>query len=368
MSQKRILMVCQLPPPVHGASTVNQIIIESEKIRSQFCIDVLPIQMGNTISSIRRINFSKFIISAQLIYNVFKKLKKTKIDAVYISASVYGPALLRDLLVSQLCKLFNKKVIFHIHMQGMKERYERSFIYRIIYRIFCHKVEVIHVSNRLYHDLDCVVPPERFHVIPNGIPDPCRGRAPILKKREPISPPVVLFLSSLLRAKGPLDLLEASQRLRDKGTPHHLIFVGAQGESDVLAALRAAAGRYPDEIEIHGPLFGKEKCDMLARADIFVLPSWSECQPLVLIEAMASGLPIVATETGAIPEMIDSHNGFLFEPHNVSSLANWLGILINDRDLREEMGKNGTEKYRSTYDIRCFEYNFINTAKEIIFI
>jgi glycosyltransferase involved in cell wall biosynthesis len=79
----------------------------------------------------------------------------------------------------------------------------------------------------------------------------------------------------------------------------------------------------------------------LQAADCFVLPSrWKEAAGLVLLEAQATGVPVVASRTGGIPEYIEENRtGFLFTPENAHELAGYLRTLCDDANLRRRMGQ-----------------------------
>jgi glycosyltransferase involved in cell wall biosynthesis len=86
-------------------------------------------------------------------------------------------------------------------------------------------------------------------------------------------------------------------------------------------------------------------------SDIFVLPSLSEGAPNVIMEANSSGLPVIATEVGEIPQMIlDGKTGILVKPKDVNGLVNALKRLIDDPLLAKEMGKNGRKRMEEEYD------------------
>jgi glycosyltransferase involved in cell wall biosynthesis len=85
--------------------------------------------------------------------------------------------------------------------------------------------------------------------------------------------------------------------------------------------------------------------DVYRSADIFCLPSWWEAMPLSVLEAMASGLPVVATTVGDVPTMVrPGVTGFLVEPRNLEAIAASLRTLLDDPDLRRRMGSAGREE------------------------
>jgi glycosyltransferase involved in cell wall biosynthesis len=92
-------------------------------------------------------------------------------------------------------------------------------------------------------------------------------------------------------------------------------------------------------VQFLGPVFGAELDEVMARASIFALPSYIENMPVSIMEAMATGLPVIATTVGAIPEMIeDGVTGRLVPPGDVGRLQNALAGLLDDPVERQRLG------------------------------
>ncbi|MBI5050449.1 MAG: glycosyltransferase family 4 protein [Nitrospirae bacterium] len=91
---------------------------------------------------------------------------------------------------------------------------------------------------------------------------------------------------------------------------------------------------------------------MLAISDIFALSSLSEGMPVSIMEAMASGLPVVSTDVGGVSELVmDGETGFLVPPKNPDALAEKIKALMDDKALREKMGMNGQERINETFTL-----------------
>lgn len=353
-------MICHLPPPTTGAAMVSQFAVNAKALHDAFDCDIIPIRMAGDVGALGRLQLSKIFSSLKIYARLIWLLATRRVDAVYITIAINGFAVLRDYGSVLLCKLFRVKPVLHMHMRGVAVRYEASSFYRRLYRSLFAGAEVIHLSALLYDDVAAVVPPERFHVVANGVLDPLVMLRDASQRQKKVLP-TVLFLSNLMRQKGPFDLLDASKCLFDEGIDHRVVFVGAPSEPDVLAAIEAAVVTHKDRIVLAGALYGRAKNKLLAKADIFVFPSFyeHECQPLSLIEAMGSGLPVVATRLAGIPDIVhDGVEGFLFEPENTEQLAIALKRLLTDANLREEMGRSGRAAYLNFFTVDAFEKRF----------
>ncbi|HLL61535.1 MAG TPA: glycosyltransferase family 4 protein [Propionibacteriaceae bacterium] len=169
------------------------------------------------------------------------------------------------------------------------------------------------------------------------------------------TPPTVLFVGVVCRRKGTLQLARAARRLRERGlTEWHLVVVGGQGPTpepeyaEIVAEFRAAG--LADSLV--GPEHGPQVRDRLRDADIFVLPSFLEGQPIAIIEAMAAGVPVVSTTVGAIPDLVrDGIEGRVVEPGDVDALAAALAELITQPDLRARMGAATRERAEAAHSL-----------------
>ena len=154
--------------------------------------------------------------------------------------------------------------------------------------------------------------------------------------------PTVLFVAKMENGqehKGLKTLLDAMKILKEEFPNIKLSVVGDGDLKDGYEAYAADCGLKAN-VEFRGRLEGKELARAYQAAHIFTLPTSSDSQPLVILEAMATGLPIVSTEVGGIPTMItDNKEGFLIEPHNPRALADKIGILLRDPQLRERFSK-----------------------------
>ena len=184
---------------------------------------------------------------------------------------------------------------------------------------------------------DYGVPASRVHVIPPGV-DLERFQPASGPRSEPLVR--VLFVGGDFARKGGPDLLAALQ-----GLPEAELDVVTGGEVGPIPAnvrCRVHRGLRPGDPELLG---------LYRRADVFALPTRGDCLPQVLAEAAASGLPLVATATGAIPEIVrDGVNGFLLPVGAPTDLRAALRRLVTRPELRAAMGEASLELARREHD------------------
>lgn len=164
----------------------------------------------------------------------------------------------------------------------------------------------------------------------------------------------LLYVGRIASEKGLRDLLEAVAKLRDEGLDFRLTIVGWSGHGE-LARLQSQA----EALDIAGHLVfaghvphGEPLYQYYRSSDVFVLPSWIEGTPRVLVEAMTFGLPIVATDVGGIPDVVASgRNGLLVPPHSPGELAQAIRRLAEDPTMRRKISAtNSTESSEYTAD------------------
>lgn len=176
-----------------------------------------------------------------------------------------------------------------------------------------------------------------FHVIPNGVDTDTFSPGNREIDGDKIK---ILFVGRFAGRKGIYDLLKAFEIVNERRKDVELYLVG-RGSLDIKMK----------NVRIFEGIPVKDLVTMYANSDIFVLPSYYEAQGIVLLEAMASGLPCVATNVGGIPEtVIDGSNGILVEPRNPQKLAEALLMLIEDEKLRRKYGEEGRKRAVEHYD------------------
>ena len=188
----------------------------------------------------------------------------------------------------------------------------------------------------------------KFEVCPLGV-DP-QQYLPTDRADEPRTF-TILCVGRLTPAKGQRILIEAAGRLARAGLSFQVVMIGAGPDEADLRSATAEQG-LDDRIIFTGALNQQEVLDWYAVADAFALPSFAEGIPVVLMEAMASGVPCVTTRITGIPELIrDGVDGLLVTPSDSSELAEALERLMRNPELRRRLALKGREKVCEGYNL-----------------
>jgi glycosyltransferase involved in cell wall biosynthesis len=161
-----------------------------------------------------------------------------------------------------------------------------------------------------------------------------------------------ICVGRLSREKGQAGLLEAFASMCRDHRNVELRFVGDGPERDQLRA-RADELGIADRVSFAGRLGEQDTLEQIAGADILVLPSFMEGLPIVLMEAMAIGTPVIASRVAGIPELVeDGKSGLLFTPSDWRALSECMRRLVSDEPLRETLARAGRTAVASEFDIK----------------
>ncbi len=171
------------------------------------------------------------------------------------------------------------------------------------------------------------------------------GALPEARPESGTEPPLdVICVGRLSPEKGHAGLLAATGRLLRKGLPIRLTLVGDGPERESLEAL-ARELDLGDRVAFTGRLHEAAALEAIARSDILVLASFMEGLPIVLMEAMALGVPVVASRVAGIPELVkDGESGLLFDPANWAGLEHAIERLCRDAELRDALASEGRRR------------------------
>lgn len=170
-------------------------------------------------------------------------------------------------------------------------------------------------------------------------------------------PPLISFIGTVCERKGLVDLRDALLEIRHElpQVPFRLIIVG-DSQQEAPGVFKRMLGLYDDvdfEVEFTGSVDPATVRDILSRSSMFCLPSHSEGFPIALLEAMAAGTAIVASDVGDVASMLEEGAaGVLVPPRSAGVLAHALSDLLLHPDVREGLGRRARARAENLYDLR----------------
>ncbi|MFN2515434.1 MAG: glycosyltransferase family 4 protein, partial [Pyrinomonadaceae bacterium] len=319
--RRRVLFLAPLHPGVGGVAEISQSLLDSE-LRTEFEIESINLSKGrNEREKTFTINTASFTFAVHSLARLITRLMVFKPDVVYVASS-YDWSYLRNVVLMCTAKLYGAKVVCHFHGRRSGSLFlSSSRLIRRLLRASSKSFDrIIFLSHGLKESLVAVFGAENTEVVPNFIePSEFRPSSGLI-----MPGPRAIFIGRLSDDKGIYEFIESIALLRREGRQVGADILGvAETEQDELSVREfAAKNGVTEALVFHGLKTGPAKADLLGQATVFVLPSKLEISPLALLEAYASGLPVVASRVGALAEIVhEGENGFLIQPGSANQLA-----------------------------------------------
>jgi len=353
--QLKVLISGPLPPPLGGIATYFKSLLSSslpERVNLRF---VQSSTHNRELSQSGRVTTANLFSAMDDCMRFFWAAATYRPQICHITTA-FGLSFIKNSVFVGIARVFGSRVLLHPRCGLSALYFDRPWWWKWL---FCQVVRmtngVIGLSSE-WKQLPQIVHGSRFFFLSNAI-----NLAPYLaiaqdrfKKSTQDGVIKVLFLGYIGQAKGSFDLLEAIQKIEYEGSEIVFDFVGDElrkGEINQLRERILKAG-LDHMVRLHQPVIDEAKLACFRNADVFVYPSYSEGLPIAVIEAMASGLPIVASNVGGLPDLVrEGENGFIVDPGSPDQLAIGLQKVIADRELRHSMGKSSCEFANEHYDI-----------------
>jgi glycosyltransferase involved in cell wall biosynthesis len=277
-----------------------------------------------------------------------------------------GFSFYRSVLDLWVARWTGARVALHVHGAAFDEFYEQTgaIARRFIERALSHADCVIALSDGWRRKLQGMAPHARIAVVENAIDIP-----ETVAERRHDGPCRFLMLARMDEWKGVDDLLDACALLRTDGLVVEVALAGPPGTAGDEAVLnqKIRARALDGFVRYIGPVQGAEKTKLLEWAEVYVQPSRHEGMPLSLLEALAYGLPVVATRVGAVPEVIDDRlHGLLVPPGDPAQLARAMRELATDEGLREAMSRAGRDLVRRRFSLARFRKDLVSLYDSLV--
>ena len=281
-------------------------------------------------------------------------------DVVHVHASSHG-SFARKCVVTWISVAFRVPVVLHVHGSSFDQFFENSpRPVRTLIRGTLERADaVIALGSTWATRLQRMAPCARIVVVPNAI------RLNVSVERVTSGPVHVVFLGEIGDRKGTFVLLRSwAKMLAGSDVVHARLTIAGDGELDRARDLVAALA-IDGSVDVHGWLSPTEVSQLLASAQVLVLPSLNEGQPMAILEAMARGICVVASNVGGMPEMVGEAGGVLVNPGNVDELADALTYVVTDHDARSQFGARALQRVEDEFDVDVISRRFDQLYRRI---
>lgn len=281
-------------------------------------------------------------------------------DIIHLHISARG-SYKRKSIMARMAHKAGKYVILHDHDGEFKKAFEEGGdAYRRDVRETFGIADRVVVLSEEWRDYfaENVCDSEKIDVVHNGVKVPAQPCSPCSRQD-------VLFLGRLDANKSPDVLLRASREVLSRFSETKIVF-GGDGEVEKNKRLAEELG-IDDRCEFCGWVTGDEREALFEHAAVYCLPSKNEGMPMSVLEAMARGIPTIATSVGGIPQVIrDGVNGYLMPVDDESKLSGLLCTLMGSEDLRLSIGRAGRSTISGRFNVKRNVDAIVQLYKELV--
>lgn len=350
----KVVVIGPTPPPYHGQAIMIQNLVDAKL--DGIKLFLVRASFSKDMNEIGKFNIAKIFALLSIIVQVF--YVRIRYNAKFLYFGPGGPNLVpmfRDVILLCSTRWLFQKVILHFHAGSTYSLY--------------HKIPgwLKYFFRKAYFNADIGIRITKFNpedpkylcakkelIIPNGVYD-YYSQLNITKPTKDFV--TILFVGNIFKEKGIVELVEAINILAKRNFKFKVDVVGRFQSPSFERLIIEKLEHYSirEFFNFPGVIVGSEKLKYYYEADIFCLPTYFETFGLVIAEAMQFALPIVSTNVGGVPFLVNQNvNGFLVEKEEIEDLADKLETLISNKELRKNMGRNSRKLYLKNFSIEKF--------------
>ena len=341
---RKILIVGQTPPPFHGQAISTETLLKGNY--SKVKLYLVRLSFSSSIDQVGRVNLYKIFHLFGVIFRIylFRILYGVK-TLYFMPVGNKTVPFIRDTVILLTSRWLFSKTIFHFRVGGLKSFYlDLPYILKLIFRKIYFRADLaIKLSDTGTGDDECFMA-KRIAIVPNGIKDYYLSYGSQSINKDPV--PTILYVGAIMESKGIYTILETCKILKDESIVFKCRIIGEFSSLKLKKWVHEKIKEFG--IESHlifgGMKTNEDKWMEYMRAHLFFFPSHHETFGRVLLEAMSFRLPIVASDTGGIPTIVENGiSGFLIPVRHSDIFAEKIKILLNDPRLAHEMGNIGRQ-------------------------
>lgn len=364
----KLLCILHRSPPFHGAAKVGDFIGYSKKINAEFDCRFITIKSSKTIEDIGKVSLKKYYLAVELYVKVFWMLLTFRPNKLYYTASVSGIAFYRDFVMSTLWKaygmLISLDVYYHYHTKGVGKFTSFSSINLKLTNFFVKDVSIVLLSSLLEKDIDNISSYKRVLLLPNGVEDGMKSEnfENYINRKYKYKYKImqVLYLAHMMRDKGYLEALELANLSKYKD--FHFHFAGSwkdeKNKKEFFKYIKIH--KLEKNVTYHGFVSGMQKSELFKNANILLYPSKNDAFPLTILESLSYGVPVLATDEGSIPFILDEKSGVVLS--DMHMLQKGLNEIV-ENFTNIESSKYCRQRYFDNFSLKQFEENLVKVFK-----
>lgn len=364
LCKKRVMLIGPIPPPISGVEIMTKNIKEIFEKSNKFDFCFFNSSKPTNNAERGRLGYKSVFYNGLLLIKLFFYMIHKRPNIVHLPVAQNKTGFLRDYAYIMTAKLFKAKIILHTHGGSYNTFYNNSsgYVKYLIKKAFKYSWKVLVLSPVLKKQIyDITGKTGNVYVLGNCVEEP-----EIYPKNDDNRGKLkVLYMGTISMEKGAFDLLEVSKRFKSEDIEfifagefieknYNIMHVKNKYNMDYIKDILLNGGN----IKYLGSVYGQEKSKLLSETDVCVLTSYSEGMPMVILEALSYGIPIIASDVGAIHDILaDRVNGFIVKPGDMDMIENCIELLRSNEDLRKTMSENNINLYRANFSKDIFMKN-----------
>ncbi|MCD7761777.1 MAG: glycosyltransferase family 4 protein [Lachnospiraceae bacterium] len=344
----KILFCIPMPPPNGGITKWSTLVTNHLKNNREAEFEIIDISPVNKkkINTYKEGMLRRALVQGIAMFGTNRKVKRKlnggQFDIIHITTSG-SLAVFRDLLIMRTAKKFKVAVVYHLHFGRLEECFKaNNWEGKLLKKAIAMSTATVAIDPKTYEVINKTMPDVNVEMIANPIdtnelPDPQEN-----KERK------VSFIGWKVKTKGVEELISAWNKVGKKFPDYTLQLIGPSNP-EYERHLQGMA-QVPN-LKIMKELPHDKAMEEMNSSSFFVLPSYTEGFPYVILEAMALRTPIIATDVGAISEMIGKDGGILVEAKSTQQLTTALEYYIQNDSVRIECANAAYKKVIENYEI-----------------
>lgn len=364
MNKLKLLCILHRSPPRHGAAKVGDFISESKKLQEEYTCRFITIKSSDSIGDIGKVNFKKIYLLIELYFRVLFTLLSFRPNKIYFTSSINGVAFYRDMIISTLWKIYSKfisvDIYYHYHTKGINNFISSSNIKLKLTNFFLKDVNIFLLSPLLKDDFIKIDSYKSIQFLPNGVENNYTN-AEFNKyiSNKNLKDINILYLSNMIKSKGYFEVLKLAKHTKNKNYHYH--FAGGWQTKDEEKEFfkYIQVNNLEKIVTFHGFVNGEEKKELFKNSSLLLFPTRYPLESfgLVIIESFSYGVPVLSTNEGSIPYIIDDKSGIVID--NLNKLEDQLEVAL-ENFINVNTSQYCRTRYLENFSLDTFEVNLLN--------